>query len=469
MYSVKKITSDMYWVGVNDRKIALFENVYPVKNGVSYNSYLILDDKTVLMDTVDSVASLQFFENIKHVLAGRKLDYLVVNHMEPDHCACIGAIVEKYPDVKIVGNFKTFVMISQFFDFDVESRKIVVKEGDTLSTGKHTFAFAMAPMVHWPEAMVTYDTTDKVLYSADAFGTFGALSGNIYADETDFEVRWVDEARRYYTNIVGKYGVQVQALLKKASALDIKLICPLHGPVWREHIGWIVEKYNLWSTYTPEENSVLIVYGSVHGHTENAADILANMLADRGVKNIKLVNASTAHFSEVIADAFKYSHIVFACATYNMSIFPPMQVVLHEIAEHNLQKRTIALIENGTWTPATVNLMTEALAKLKNNTFLQINIQDMMLKLKQGEEMLRVIENQSYLDPTFKQFFKMGYYTQNLENILNDYCEFQRNEFKKLLKISSKIVSGMAYMLIAILVISIYQLLLLPLDMIHQM
>lgn len=370
MYSVKKITSDMYWVGVNDRKIALFENVYPVKNGVSYNSYLILDDKTVLMDTVDSVASLQFFENIEHVLAGRKLDYLVVNHMEPDHCACIGAIVEKYPDVKIVGNFKTFVMISQFFDFDVESRKIVVKEGDTLSTGKHTFAFAMAPMVHWPEAMVTYDTTDKVLYSADAFGTFGALSGNIYADETDFEVRWVDEARRYYTNIVGKYGVQVQALLKKACALDIKLICPLHGPVWREHIGWIVEKYNLWSTYTPEENSVLIVYGSVHGHTENAADILANMLADRGVKNIKLVNASTAHFSEVIADAFKYSHIVFACATYNMSIFPPMQVVLHEIAEHNLQKRTIALIENGTWTPATVNLMTEALAKLKNNTVL---------------------------------------------------------------------------------------------------
>lgn len=370
MYSVKKITQDMYWVGVNDRKIALFENVYPVKNGVSYNSYLVLDDKTILMDTVDSVASIQFFENIEHVLAGRKLDYLVVNHMEPDHCACIGEIVKRYPEVKIVGNFKTFVMISQFFDFDIESRKVVIKEGDTLNTGRHTFAFAMAPMVHWPEAMVTYDTVDKVLYSADAFGTFGALSGNIFADETEFETRWADEARRYFTNIVGKYGVQVQALLKKASALDIQYICPLHGPVWRKNIDWIVNKYNLWSTYTPEENSVLIVYGSVHGHTENAAEILSNLLAEREVSNIMLVNASTAHFSDVIANAFKYSHIVFASATYNMSIFPPMQVVLHEIAEHNLQNRTIALIENGTWTPATVNLMTEALSKLKNNVIL---------------------------------------------------------------------------------------------------
>lgn len=370
MYSVKKLTNDMYWVGVNDRKIALFENVYPVANGVSYNSYLVLDDKTILMDTVDMVASLQFFENIEHVLNGRKLDYLVVNHMEPDHCACIGSIVERYPDVKIVGNFKTFVMISQFFDFDIESRKVLVKEGDTLCTGKHTFTFAMAPMVHWPEAMVTYDTTDKVLYSADAFGTFGAMSGNIFADETNFETRWADEARRYYTNIVGKYGVQVQALLKKASALDIAMVCPLHGPVWRDNLTWIVDKYNKWSSYTPEEKSVLIVYGSVHGHTENVAEILANKLADLGVKNINLVNSSNTHYSYVIANAFKYSHIVFACATYNMALFPPMQQVLHELAEHNIQNRTFAFIENGTWTPATVKLMTETLEKLKNNKVL---------------------------------------------------------------------------------------------------
>ncbi|MBD5086499.1 MAG: FprA family A-type flavoprotein [Clostridiales bacterium] len=371
MYSIKKITADAYWVGVNDRKITLFESVYPVSRGMSYNSYLVLDEKTVLLDTVDSSASLQFLENVEKALGGRALDYMIINHMEPDHCANIGAIVAKYPSVKIVGNFKTFTMMSQFFDFDVESRKVVIKEGDTLNTGRHTFTFVMAPMVHWPEAMVTYDTTDKVLYSADAFGSFGAMSGNIFADECDFENVWLDDARRYYTNIVGKYGVQVQNVLKKAATLDIAMICPLHGPIWRSNIEFIIDKYLKWSSYTPEKQSALIVYGSVHGHTENVAEILANLLGEKGVKEIAVYNASTTHYSKIIAESFKYSHIVFACATYNMALFPPMQVVLHELAEHNLQNRTFAFIENGTWTPFAGKLMQDALEKLKNNKIIE--------------------------------------------------------------------------------------------------
>ncbi|MDE7078824.1 MAG: FprA family A-type flavoprotein [Clostridia bacterium] len=371
MYSIKKITADAYCVGVNDRKITLFESVYPVSRGMSYNSYLVLDEKTVLLDTVDSSASLQFLENVEKALNGRKLDYLIINHMEPDHCANIGAIVDKYPSVKIVGNAKTFTMMSQFFDFEIESRKIVIKEGDTINTGRHNFTFVMAPMVHWPEAMVTYDTTDKILYSADAFGSFGAMDGNIFADECDFENKWLDDARRYYTNIVGKYGVQVQSLLKKASTLEISMICPLHGPIWRENLGFIIDKYMKWSSYTPEKKSALIVYGSVHGHTENTADIFANSLGERGVKEIAVYNASTTHFSTIIAESFKYSHIVFACATYNMSLFPPMQVVLHELAEHNLQNRTFAFIENGTWAPVAAKLMQECVDKLKNNKIIE--------------------------------------------------------------------------------------------------
>lgn len=371
MYSIKKITEDAYWVGVNDRKITLFESVYPVSRGMSYNSYLVLDEMTVLLDTVDSSASLQFLENVEKALGGRALDYMIINHMEPDHCANIGAIVDKYPSVKIVGNFKTFTMMSQFFDFDIDSRKVVIKEGDTLNTGRHTFAFVMAPMVHWPEAMVTYDTTDQVLYSADAFGSFGAINGNIFADECDFENVWLNDARRYYTNIVGKYGVQVQNLLKKAATIEIAMICPLHGPIWRSNIEFIVDKYLKWSSYTPEKQSVLIVYGSVHGHTENTADILANLLGDRGVKEIAVYNSSTTHYSNIIAESFKYSHILFACATYNMALFPPMQVVLHELAEHNLQNRTFAFIENGTWTPFANKLMQDALEKLKNNKIIE--------------------------------------------------------------------------------------------------
>lgn len=390
MQSVKKINEDLYWVGVNDRKITLFESVYPVSRGMSYNSYLLLDEKTALFDTVDSVASLQFLENVDYLLDGRELDYLIVNHMEPDHCANIGAIVAKYPSVKIVGNLKTFTMMGQFFDFDIESRKVVVKEGDTLNTGRHTFTFVMAPMVHWPEAMVTYDTVDKVLFSADAFGSFGALSGNIFADECDFQNKWIDDARRYYTNIVGKYGVQVGNVLKKAAALEISKICPLHGPVWRENIGYIIDKYSKWASYTPEEEGVVIVYGSVHGHTENAAEVFANMLGDKGVKNIELFNASTTHYSQVIAESFKRSHIVFACATYNMALFPPMQVILHELSEHNLQNRAFAFIENGTWTPASAKLMSDILDKLKNNRVIEPKV---TIKSALNDESFKQLEN----------------------------------------------------------------------------
>ena len=370
MYNVMQINDDVTYVGASDRKLALFEAVYPLVNGVSYNSYLVNDEKTVLLDTVDRSVSGVFFENIAHVLDGRKLDYVIVNHMEPDHAATLGELVLRYPEVKIVSNAKVVAMIKQFFDFDVDARVQVVAEGDTFSTGKHTFAFAMAPMVHWPEVMVTFDTTDGILYSADAFGTFGALAGNVFADEVDFENKWLDEARRYYTNIVGKYGPQVQMALKKALALDIKMICPLHGPIWRENIAWFVDKYNKWSTYTPEDNTVLIAYASIYGGTENAANILATELAKKGVKNIAMIDVSVTHPSYIISEAFRCSHIVFAAPTYNAGIFTPMETVLLDLAAHNLQNRTVAFIENGSWAPISAKLMGDIVAKMKNMTVL---------------------------------------------------------------------------------------------------
>ena len=370
MYNVMQINDDVTYVGASDRKLALFEAVYPLVNGVSYNSYLVNDEKTVLLDTVDRSVSGVFFENIAHVLDGRKLDYVIVNHMEPDHAATLGELVLRYPEVKIVSNAKVVAMIKQFFDFDVDARVQVVAEGDTFSTGKHTFTFAMAPMVHWPEVMVTFDTTDGILYSADAFGTFGALAGNVFADEVDFENKWLDEARRYYTNIVGKYGPQVQMALKKALALDIKMICPLHGPIWRENIAWFVDKYNKWSTYTPEDNTVLIAYASIYGGTENAANILATELAKKGVKNITMIDVSVTHPSYIISEAFRCSHIVFAAPTYNAGIFTPMETVLLDLAAHNLQNRTVAFIENGSWAPISAKLMGDIVAKMKNMTVL---------------------------------------------------------------------------------------------------
>lgn len=370
MYNVMQINDDVTYVGASDRKLALFEAVYPLVNGVSYNSYLVNDEKTVLLDTVDRSVSGVFFENIAHVLDGRKLDYVIVNHMEPDHAATLGELVLRYPEVKIVSNAKVVAMIKQFFDFDVDARAQVVAEGDTFSTGKHTFTFAMAPMVHWPEVMVTFDTTDGILYSADAFGTFGALAGNVFADEVDFENKWLDEARRYYTNIVGKYGPQVQMALKKALALDIKMICPLHGPIWRENIAWFVDKYNKWSTYTPEDNTVLIAYASIYGGTENAANILASELAKKGIKNITMIDVSVTHPSYIISEAFRCSHIVFAAPTYNAGIFTPMETLLLDLAAHNLQNRTVAFIENGSWAPISAKLMGDIVAKMKNMTVL---------------------------------------------------------------------------------------------------
>ena len=370
MYNVMQINDDVTYVGASDSKLALFEAVYPLVNGVSYNSYLVNDEKTVLLDTVDRSVSGVFFENIAHVLDGRKLDYVIVNHMEPDHAATLGELVLRYPEVKIVSNAKVVAMIKQFFDFDVDARVEVVAEGDTFSTGKHTFTFAMAPMVHWPEVMVTFDTTDGILYSADAFGTFGALAGNVFADEVDFENKWLDEARRYYTNIVGKYGPQVQMALKKALALDIKMICPLHGPIWRENIAWFVDKYNKWSTYTPEDNTVLIAYASIYGGTENAANILASELAKKGIKNIAMTDVSVTHPSYIISEAFRCSHIVFAAPTYNAGIFTPMETLLLDLAAHNLQNRTVAFIENGSWAPISAKLMGDIVAKMKNMTVL---------------------------------------------------------------------------------------------------
>ena len=389
MYCVKRINDDTFWIGGNDRRLALFENVFPIPRGVSYNSYLIMDEKTVLMDTVDKSVSGVFFENLEYMLSGRKLDCVVVNHMEPDHCATLQELVLRYPEVQIIGNTKTLTMMKQFFTFDVDSRAFSVKEGDTLSSGRHTFTFVMAPMVHWPEAMVTYDMTDKVLYSADAFGTFGALNGNLFADQVEFERDWADDARRYYTNIVGKYGTQVQALLKKAAGLDIRMICPLHGPVWRKNIGYLIEKYSQWSTYTPEEKAVMVVYASVYGDTENAAEIIASRLSDGGVRNVVMYDVSVTHPSVIVSEAFRCSHIIFASTTYNAGIFCNMETVLLDLQAHNLQNRTVAVVENGTWAATSGKLMKDILASMKNMTILE---EDLSLKSSLKEDQLPKLE-----------------------------------------------------------------------------
>ena len=371
MHCVKKVTDDLYWIGGSDRRLALFENVYPIPRGVSYNSYVLLDEKTVLLDTVDASISGLFFENLEYVLNGRTLDYLIVNHMEPDHCAVIGDVVRRYPDVKLVCNAKTVPMLKQFFNFPVEDRTVIVKEMDTLCTGKHTFAFVMAPMVHWPEAMVSYDTVDKILFSAGGFGTFGAINGNLFADEVNFERDWLDDARRYFINIVGKYGVQVQNLLKKAATLEIKMICPLHGPVWRENLGWFIEKYDTWSSYKPEDQAVMIAYASIYGNTENAAEILASKLADKGVKNIAMYDVSVTDPSVIVSESFRCSHLVFAAPSYNGGIFTKMETVLSELKAHSLQNRTVAIMENGTWAPVAGRQMREIFAGMKNIELLE--------------------------------------------------------------------------------------------------
>lgn len=370
MYNIRNVTDEIVWVGASNRKLTLFENIFPIPRGVSYNAYLLLDEKTVLLDTVDSSVGGQFFENVEFALGERDLDYLVVDHMEPDHCALIEDIVRRYPKVQIVGNAKTFVMLEQFFGTDFSERSVVVKEGDTLSAGKHTLHFIMAPMVHWPEAMVTYDETDKVLFSADGFGTFGALNGNVFADEVDFERDWLDDARRYYTNIVGKYGNSVQALMKKAQALDIQMICPLHGPIWRENLAYILEKYQRWSTYEAEEKAVVIMYASMYGNTAAAADALAGCLAEKGVKKIAVYDVSNTHVSDLIGEIFRASHLVFAAPTYNGGIYPVMENLFSDMKALAVQKKTVALLENGTWAASTAKQMREKLAEMKDMTVL---------------------------------------------------------------------------------------------------
>ena len=344
MYCVRKVVDDLYWVGGNDHRLALFENIHPIPNGVSYNSYLLLDKKTVLFDTVDWDACRQFLENVEHVLNGRDLDYLVINHMEPDHGASIEEILLRYPKVKIISTEKSFLLMHQF-GFNVDGRTEEVKEGDTRCFGKHTITFVEAPMVHWPEAMVSFDVTNGVLFY----------------DEVDFDRDWLDDARRYYTNIVGKYGPHVQALLKKAGTIDIKVICPLHGPVWRNDFGYLLDKYDKWSRYEPEETGVLIAYASMYGNTESAAQVLAAKLVEKGVKNVVVHDVSNTHVSYLISDAFKYSHIVLASVTYNLGIYPVMHDFLMHMKALNMQKRTVGIIENGSWAPKSGSLMKDFL------------------------------------------------------------------------------------------------------------
>ena len=371
MHSTRKVKDDLIYVGGSDRRLSRFENLFPIPKGVSYNSYVLLDEKTVLFDTADESISRQYIENVVHALNGRPLDYMVVQHMEPDHCAMIDDMLRRYPEAKMVCSAKAGGMFAQFYGTDVAARALVVKEGDKLSTGEHTLHFVMAPMVHWPEVMVTYDEKDKILFSADAFGTFGALAGNIFNDEITFDTTWMNDARRYYTNIVGKYGVQVQALLNKAASLDIEMICPLHGPIWRKDLGLLLEKYQKWSTYEPEDKTVMIAYATMYGNTENAANVLAGMLADKGVKNIAMYDVSETDVSELVAESFRCSHLVLAAPTYNSGIQPKMEAYLSDIKALNLQNRTVAVIDNGTWAATAGKQMIGMLEGMKNMTILE--------------------------------------------------------------------------------------------------
>ncbi len=368
MYCTRKVASDLIWVGADDRRLPFFEGVYGVPDGVSYNSFLLLDEKTVLFDTVDKAVYSVFLENLAHELGGRSLDYLVIHHMEPDHAATLELVLQRYPELTIVCNAKVKTMISQFFPIDLAGRIQLVKEGDSFSSGRHSFTFYMAPMVHWPEVMMTYDSTTGTLFTADAFGVFGALNGHLFADEVDFFSDHLSEARRYYTNIVGKYGPQVQSILKKISKLELSIVCPLHGFVWRSHFGDYLEKYMLWSSYVPEEKGVMLAYASVYGHTENAANILAAKLCEKGVK-VRMFDTSVTPASYIVSEAFRCSHLVFAATTYNAGVFVTMESLLHDIAAHNLQNRKVALIENGSWAAASGKIMTEILSGLKGIEF----------------------------------------------------------------------------------------------------
>lgn len=386
MHCVRKVTEDLFWVGGNDKRLHLFENIHPIEDGVSYNSYLLLDEKTVLFDTADWSVGRQFIENVEYVLDGRKLDYMVINHMEPDHCASMEEIILRYPDVKIVSTEKALMLMHQF-NYTVDENFIQVAEGDTMSFGKHNVVFVEAPMVHWPEAMVTFDTTDGVLFSADAFGSFKSLDGALFADEVDFDGEWINEARRYYTNIVGKYGPEVMDLLKKAQTIDIKIICPLHGPVWRKDIGYILDKYIHWATYTPEEKGVLLCYASMYGNTENAAHILATKLHEKGMHKVHMYDVSKTHVSYLIGEAFKYSHLALLSATYNLNVFPAMDNFVQDMKRLNLQKRVVAVVENGSWAPQASVLINETLDEMKQMTVLneEVSVLSSVSKMTESE------------------------------------------------------------------------------------
>lgn len=359
------VTEDIRYIGVNDHDVDLFEGQYTVENGMSYNSYVILDEKVAVMDTVDAHFGVEWLQNLETVLNGRRPDYLVVQHMEPDHSANIAVFMETYPEAQIVSSAKAFVMMQQFFGTDFPERKVVVGEGSTLELGRHTLTFVTAPMVHWPEVIVTYDSTDKVLFSADGFGKFGAL---------DVEEDWADEARRYYIGIVGKYGAQVQALLKKAAALDIAIICPLHGPVLNENLGYYLDKYNTWSSYAVEDEGVVIAYTSIYGHTKEAVEELAEKLNQRGCPNVVVADLARCDMAEVVADAFRYSKLVLATTTYNATIFPHMQNFIDHLTARNYQGRTVGMIENGAWAPMAAKVMKKMLETSKNLTYIDTTV-----------------------------------------------------------------------------------------------
>ena len=366
--NVMNISENIICIGTSDNETKLFESQYVLKNGMSYNSYVIKDEKTVILDTVDESVTETWLDSLEEILGDKEPDYLIVSHMEPDHAYNIGLITKKYPNMKIVGNTFTFNIMSNFFDIDLTERKILVKEGDVLDIGKHKLQFFMAPMVHWPEVMVTYEQTEKVLFSADAFGKFGSL---------DVEDEWLPEARRYYIGIVGKYGMQVQALLNKAASLDIKMICPLHGPILKENLGYYIDKYKTWSSYEPEEDGVFIACSSIYGNTMDAANILAELLKQNGEKEVVVFDLARGDWAEAVANAFKYSKLVVAASSYNAGLVPPMEHFLGRLKERNYQKRTVGIIENGSWAPSAGKCMKNILSEMKD-----INIVEPMITIK---------------------------------------------------------------------------------------
>lgn len=372
MHQERLICDNVYYLGASDRRLNRFENIFPLPNGVTYNSYLVKDDKTVLLDTVDKAIEKPFLENLEYALDGRKLDYLIITHMECDHAASLAEVLLRHPELTLVGNAKTFALIEQFFDFKGHYNKLEVKDKESLDIGHHKFTFLFAPMVHWPEVMAVYEESNKMVFSADAFGTFGAFSGNIFSDEMNFFEEWLPEARRYYTNIVGKYGVQTVNLLKKLSNFEVNYICPLHGPIWRDKdlIAQFIEKYKIWASYAPEDNAVVIFYGTIYGATEDVATLLAGEIAKLGVKNIKMYDVSATDTSYLVSEAFRAKTLIFAAASYNAGLFPYMNILLEDLKEHSIQNRNVVLIENGSWALSAGKRMSDFISGMKNMTLL---------------------------------------------------------------------------------------------------